>query len=122
MTVVDSDILIRVLRGRKDTAAQLREAASRDVLACSVITTFEVLRGCTLQQLAQTESLLGALVQLPVTEAISRRAAEHFRSLRGQNVNLATHDLLIGCTALEHDAVLLTGNARHFPLPGLVLG
>lgn len=121
MTVVDSDVLIRFLRGQPDALERLKQAQQDDVLACSVITTFEVLRGCTAQQLAVTESLLSSLVQLPVTEEISRDAAAQYQAFRAQNVTLSMPDLLIGCTARRHGAALLTGNARHYPLPGLVV-
>ena len=121
MIQVDSDMLIRYLRGHGDTIARLQALQASEVLACSVITTFEVLCGATPRQLATTEALINTLVQLPVTEAISRDAAAEYRSFRAQNLMLAMADLLIGCTARAHGIPLLTANARHFPLQGLTI-
>lgn len=121
MTVVDSDIVIRFLRGHPETVARLLQIQDTDVIACSVITTFEVLRGATPSQLAVTDRLLSSFVQLPVTENISRAAAHEYRTFRSQNVTLAMADLLIGCTARAHQLPLLTGNVRHFPIPNLTL-
>jgi predicted nucleic acid-binding protein len=121
VTVVDSDVLIRILRGQKEAADKLRLAAQTDVVGCSVITTYEVLKGCTPLQEPATERLLAGLIQLPVTEAISRAAAAHAQALLRQNVRLSLPDLLVACTALEHQAPVLTGNTKHFLLPGLVV-
>ena len=121
MIQVDSDIMIRYLLGQADVVSRLQALQPADVLACSVITTFEVLRGATAQQLARTEAFISAFVQLPVSESVSRAAASEYRHFRGQNVTLAMADLLIGCTAREHSIPLLTGNVRRYPLQGLVL-
>jgi tRNA(fMet)-specific endonuclease VapC len=119
--LIDSDVLIRYLRGDANTAARIKALQANEVLACSVMTTFEVLRAAKPHQLAGTETFLGTFVQLPVTEAISRDAAAEYRAFRSRNMILGTPDLLIGCTARAHDVPLLTGNVRHFPLAGLVV-
>jgi tRNA(fMet)-specific endonuclease VapC len=121
VVLVDSDALIRYLRGRAEAIRALSQLQQEDILACSVITTYEVLRGCTPMQEPATEGLLASLVQLPVTEPITRLAATQAQSLRYQNVTIALPDLLIGCTALERGIPLLTGNSRHYSLPGLRL-
>jgi predicted nucleic acid-binding protein len=119
MTVIDSDILIRFLRGDLQARLRLTLLQQTQELACSVITVFEVLRGATPAQIPSAEMLLGSLIQLPVTEAIAREAANEWRSLRKQNVTLSLPDTLIGVTARTCGASLLSGNAKHFPLPGL---
>jgi len=118
---VDSDLLIRHLRGQPAAVARLQALQASEVLACSVVTAFEALRGATPQQLAATEAFISSFVQLPVTEAISQEAAAEYRLFRSQNVTLSMADLLIGCTARLHNIPLLTGNAAHFPMAGLVL-
>lgn len=47
-------------------------------------------------------------------------AADHFKRLRKSGVRIGTQDLKIACTALAHDALLLSANRRDFErIPGL---
>ena len=49
-------------------------------------------------------------------------AYERFSRLREQRIRIGTHDLRIAAIALTAEAVLVTGNLRHFSqVPGLVL-
>src|SRR5207244_446491 len=82
MIVVDSDVLIRFLRGDAQALTRLKLLQQTDDLACSVITMFEVLRGATPAQLPAAEILIGSLDHLPVTESIAREAADEWRTLR----------------------------------------
>ena len=72
MVVVDSDILIRYLRGIPAAVQAVQNLAASDSLACSVVTTFEVLRGATPAQLPATEALLASphLRNLTVLEGV----------------------------------------------------
>jgi predicted nucleic acid-binding protein len=121
MIVVESDLVIRVLRGNRAACQWYSQLQKRDDLACSVITSYEVLEGATLKQLPTTEKLLSSLEELPVTNVIAWKAAEEYRYFRKQNQTLSMEDLLIGCTARHYGYSLATYNRRHHPLSGLVL-
>lgn len=61
--------------------------------------------------------VLRVLGELPVIEPDKRLAATYARAHSGltqQGTPLATMDLLIGCTALNDEAALLTANRPHF--------
>lgn len=118
MYLLDTSVLIDVLRGSQAAAAWL---ASLDELPlCSEITRTEVLRGVRSPERTRTERLLQALRWAPVDEPISRRAGELGRRHRRSHRGLGVADLLIAATALTYDAHLATGNVRHYPMfPGL---
>ena len=121
MIVLDSDLVIRMLRG---TAAALRwysDLQQQDELACSVITSYEILQGATIQQLPDTETLLMSLEELPVTSPIAWKAAEERRYFIRRNQTFLMADLIIGCTARYHGFPLATYNKRDHPLNGLLL-
>lgn len=63
-----------------------------------------------------TERLLGTLGWLPLDEPIARRAGDLGRRWRASNRGLATIDLVVAATALEHSLDLATLNVRHFPM------
>jgi tRNA(fMet)-specific endonuclease VapC len=119
--VVESDLLIRVLRGNQAAMSWLDSLRKQANLACSVITSFEVLRGATDAQLQGTEKLIDSPIHLPVNEAIARDAASESRQFRKLNQTVEMADLLIGCTARQHGYPMATYNLRHHRLDGLVL-
>ncbi len=53
---------------------------------------------------------------MPVTEAVTRRAAAFAREFRGSHPGIDGADYLIAATADLLDAPLLTTNVRHFPM------
>lgn len=118
MHVLDTSVLIDVLRGRPAAMAWL--AALQQVPVCSEVTRAEVLRGMRSHERSATEELLTSLRWAPVDEVIGRRAGELGRRHRRSHRGIAVADLLIAATAMVHDASLATGNVRHFPMfPGL---
>lgn len=112
-TVLDTTVLIDVLRGDDAAIAWLSE--QDEVPACSEMTRAEVLRGVRSGERAATERLLDALRWIPVDERVSRRAGELGRRYR-RGHELAVADLLIAATALELDLPLATANTRHYPM------
>lgn len=113
VTVLDTTVLIDVLRG--DEAAVAWLGGREEVPMCSEVTRAEVLRGVRSGERAATERLLNALRWIAVDERVSRRAGELGREhRRGHGISVA--DLLIAATAMELDAALATANTRHFPM------
>src|SRR5687768_17406716 len=100
--VVESDLLIRVLRGNQAAKTWLDALRQQAKLSCSVITSFEVLRGATQRQLPHTQQLIDSLIHLPVNQAIACDAANESRQFRRLNQIYSLPDLLIGCTARYH--------------------
>jgi predicted nucleic acid-binding protein len=114
LTIVDTSVLIDVLRGH---------AAARDYLAsvphrliASEVTRVELLRGIRSGERAAVESLCRALAWVGVDEAISRRAGQLGRDWRRSHAGISLADLVIAATALESGAGLATMNVRHFPM------
>lgn len=112
-TVLDTTVLIDVLRGDPAAVAWLSEQS--EIPACSEVTRAEVLRGVRSGERAATERLLSALRWVAVDERVSRRAGDLGRKYR-RGRDLAVADLLIAATAMELDAALATANTKHFPM------
>jgi len=117
MKLVDADVAIDVLRNHAEAieafAGLLRSTA---VIVGSEITRFEILSGLRVEEEEQTERFLSYLVFVPVTEAITRRAAAFAREHRARNRGIANEDYLVAATAAELRAELVTRNVRHFPM------
>jgi predicted nucleic acid-binding protein len=117
LIVLDTTVLIDVLRGHRPALDYLRSLGVRPV--CSEVTRIEVLRGLRHRERDAGESLMRAMGWVALDEAIARRAGGLGRTWRRSHA-LAIADLIIGATALELGAELATSNVRHFPMfPGL---
>ena len=112
--LLDSSVLIDILRGHR--AALDYVLGLGTVPAASEITRVEVLRGVRSGERRMTERLLGSLRWIPLDAPIARGAGELGRRWRASHRTLATADLVIAATALEHELDLATLNIRHFPM------
>lgn len=121
MTVlVDTSVLIDVLRGVPAAAATLRDALASGRPHASEITRLEVLAGMRPGEEQTTRSLLDVLDWHPVDDEIAERAGELGRAWLPGNRGIDAADLAIAATAISAEARLLTLNVKHFPMfPGL---
>lgn len=114
MILVDTDILVDVLRGRPDTAETLDRVALNDKLATSIVTKMELIAGCrNKDELRYVGRLLEHFEIVLINEDVSEAAArllEEYRLSQG----LLIPDALIAATALCRGTALLTRNRKHF--------
>ena len=117
--VLDTDVLIDLLRGRATARALMLRVTEHAIPCCSVISVAEIHAGMRAQERAPTAALLDSLVLLDVTRSVAELAG-HFRQReRARHLELA--DCLIAATAVTEAAALATGNVRHYPMPELTL-
>lgn len=113
MIVLDTTVLIDVLRGHRPALAYLR--ALDEPPACSELTRVEVMRGLRRPEREATDALLRTMRWIGVDEPIARRAGALGQEWRRSHA-LSTVDLVIAATAQELGAELATSNTRHFPM------
>jgi predicted nucleic acid-binding protein len=115
--VVDSDVLIDVLRGIPTASAFLKRLDRPPV--CSEVSRVEVLRGMRASERRDTERLLSLVGWAVVDEGVSATAGELGRRFRHSHA-LAVPDLLVAATAERLGLPLATRNVRDYPMfPGL---
>ena len=117
MILIDSDVLIEVIRGRDDGILQAwqRLASGMEVLACSPVAIAEIWHGARTNERAALASLFRALLSIPIDEEIGQQAGEYLsRFFRSHGLQLG--DALIAATASIHGAELWTRNRKHFPM------
>ena len=122
MFIADTDVLIDFLRGVGEAERIVIELGTGR-LCTTVITAFELWAGSkNPQQLAAVESLLAAVTVLPLDSSSARRAAEVRRDLERGGRTIGMADSLIAGIALNHEAILITRNRKHYDrVPGLKL-
>ena len=119
--LVDTDVLIWFLRGRRSA----REAVARcRSVELSAVTYMEIVQGVRdkseLGMLRRTIRLNGWRI-LPLTEDISHRATMYVEGYALSD-GLRVADALIAASAVQSGSALMTANTRHYRcIPDIVL-
>jgi predicted nucleic acid-binding protein len=115
--LVDSDILIEVLRGRKLDVAQLwtDTVSANEPLFYSPVTLAEICHGMRGHERESTERVLASMVIVPIETEIGGRAGDYLRVYHASHA-LELGNALIAATASVHHLELWTQNRKHFPM------
>jgi predicted nucleic acid-binding protein len=118
--LLDSDVLFDVLKGIERAVRLLRSLrAQGHELAVMTVVIAEVFAGTPPELRDDIELFLGGFRSLPLSDQGARRAGEMRYDFDRLGRPLATTDLLIAATALEHGATLVTRNVRDYPIAEL---
>ncbi|MBB2890131.1 type II toxin-antitoxin system VapC family toxin [Flexivirga oryzae] len=114
--VVDTSIIIDVLRGDSAAATTLSDAREDGPLHASEVVRLEVLAGMRPAEEAATRALLDVFTWHPLDAEIAEIAGELGRQWLPRNRGIDSADLAIAATAISLAAQLLTRNVKHFPM------
>lgn len=114
--LVDTSVLIDVLRGNAAAAAVLRDARVAGPLHASEVTRLEVLAGMRAGEEEATRALLGVLTWHALDEQIAETAGQLGRRWLPGNRGIDSADLAVAATAMLLNARVLTRNVKHFPM------
>lgn len=115
-TVVDSGVLIDLLRGDERARLALARAADGDDLWGVVVTRTEVIAGMRSSERAATMRLLDQLAWLDIDVALADAAGSLARTWRRSMPGVGVTDYLIAAGVERLGARLMTLNVRHFPM------
>jgi len=116
MYIVDTNIVIWVLRGRQEYVDILQKLKYTQPLSISVITIAEVYKNMYPEEVLRTEGVLGDFEIWNVTSIIAKQSGMYWNQYHKRFGSLHLLDCIIAATAREHDLTLLTLNTRHFPM------
>lgn len=113
--IVDSDVIIEILRGNLRTVSWLRaQRAAGTALRYSPVSRAEVRAGARPAELAAIASLFGTLGVVPVEASTGDVAGDQLaRFARSRGVQMG--DALVAAAAIELSEALATFNSKHFP-------
>lgn len=115
--LLDSNICIHFFRGEFDIIKKLNTVGLKNC-AISEITLAELVYGAEnsdnpVKNFEIIEKFINQLTILPIFDSIRTYGKEKSR-LRKSGKMISDFDLLIGCTAVEKDLVMVTENVREF--------
>jgi predicted nucleic acid-binding protein len=115
--VVDTSVLVDILRRVEAARAALREATGRgETLVASVLTKVELLQGMRPGEKAGTRAVMDRLEWITVDDELAERAGELARRYARSHSGIGPVDIVIAATAQRMNAQLWTRNVRHFPM------
>jgi predicted nucleic acid-binding protein len=121
--LLDSDILIWILRGQRETIETMEHLRSDDnnTFGCSSLTVLEIWTGARAGEEKKTQALLDSIQIFPVNGPVARRAAALLRAAKKENNPREWIDAVIASTCLIESLTLVTYNRKDFPYSGLSL-
>lgn len=120
VVLVDSSVLIGLLREGRDPAVELAgRAPTTDLATCGMV-RLEVLRGVVgVKQRRAVQGFLGVLRNVPTDNRVWEAATELAWSLDRRGITLPAQDILIACCARRIEATVLTWDKHFWDIPDL---
>ncbi len=115
--LLDSDIIIWHLRGRKEVTEMLRDLQRFGLPGCSALSVLEVQLGVKRGEEEKTDRFLKSLKVFDVNSEVAGRAARLIRESKGRGITLDLPDAIIASTCVLHNLILVTYNRKHYPIP-----
>ena len=114
--LLDSDVIIEALRGRRRAISELGEAERSGVATyCSAISWAEVFAGVRPGEEAVTEAFFHARGEV-VIDAVTGRRAGAYLSRYAKSHGLEIADALVAAAATTAGLHLWTLNRKHYPM------
>lgn len=115
--LLDADAIIDILAEFPPSVMMFRQLHNEGNLLCVCnVVVAEVYSGLHANRERAAEELLSGLAHLPTSAAAAKQAGQWRLFFKRIGQTLSTTDTLIAATAAEHNATVITGNWRHFPM------
>ena len=121
MTILDSDILIAILKGRPEAIQKITMLEEEgDPISTTIVTAYELLKGAYLssrseETLTKVAEAISDIQVLDLTYNACEEASKIYRDLKKKGHMVGEFDILIAAIARENDQTLITRD-EHFEL------
>lgn len=119
MYLLDTDVLIWILRGQKRIIEWASKTKDTSPLSISVIAIAEIYKNIFPAELTSTEEFLREHIIFSIDPKIARLAGLYWQQYHLKLKNLSLTDCLVAGTANAHDLTLVSLNLKHFPMKDL---
>jgi predicted nucleic acid-binding protein len=121
MYLIDTDILIWVLRKNKKYQGLVIKLAKKGALSISTATIAEIYQNVYPSELIKTEIVLADFQSIDVNPTVAKQAGLYWQKYSKNLQNLSIIDCIIAATANLNEVILVTLNKKHFPMKDIKL-
>ena len=121
MYLLDTDVVIWLLRGRQDSIERVSFLKDESPICLSVLTIAEIYQNIFPSELIPTEEHLKEYILFDVDQKIAKAGGLYWQQYSKKLKNLSLTDCLIAATAQINSLVLVSLNSKHFPMPDIKL-
>ena len=117
--LIDSDVVIEILRKNVSLAKELKDLSGQGNLICYCpVTMAEIYHGLRPGEEEETADFFYQMECLPIDSDIGEKAGYYLKTYRKSH-KLQLGDALIAATAFCKKVCLFTLNVRHYPMPDI---
>ncbi len=117
--LLDTTILIDLLRGRQEAIVFLDKLSQEGTLFVCAVVVSEIFSGVRPAELSEVEEFFEAMGYIQIDYRTAKRAGLYKRDFQRKGISLSISDTLIAAAAVDHSLTLVTKNVRHFPMEEL---
>lgn len=110
--LLDSDVLIWILRGQEKTLELLKELEGPFYI--STISRAEIWAGAFKKEARKIRRLLDSMINVPVEQEIADLAGEFLRKYGKRGRELELEDMVIAATCVANNLTLFSYNTAHY--------
>ena len=119
MKILDTDFLIALLRGDKDTKNLIEKLGKEGSYATTVVNVFEVLVGAYRAKTDPSardkiQNFVRSIDVLGLDREVADQAAKIQAALMDEGELLEARDVLVAAIASKYNAAIVTRNIKHF--------
>jgi len=117
MILIDTDILIHILRNNTEYINLFKDAVSKNPsdIYITPIQIVEILAGVRKKEKINTELFLNSLEVISIDKNIGILAGEYMNQYMKSH-RLQSADSIIAATSKKHNLKLWTNNKKHYPM------
>lgn len=119
--ILDSDVIINFLAGRKDTVDLVNKLSNLSLPACSALTIIEVKVGLRAKDVAVADELFRVMKIYPVDLAVAEKAWQLMQEWKQKGRTIHLVDACIAATCLVYNLALVTYNRKDYPMHDLTV-
>jgi len=121
MYLLDTDVLIWILRGNSEILKKVLALKDISPLCISVISIAEIYKNLFPSELPDTEDYLEQHLILDLDAKMAKVAGLYWQQYSKLLKTLSLTDCLIAATARTHDLTLVSLNSKHFPMSDITV-
>lgn len=115
--LLDADAVIDWLLGFPSSVALVNELYENgETLCTSAVVIAEIHSGVRPAEIGEADTFLESCTYLPIRCEDARQAGRWRYDFARRGIALSTTDMLVAATALSHQATIVTGNVKDFPM------